>query len=355
MERPSERWRGRGGLLASETRRPLIVAALVGGAAVGAVLLGGDWPGLEALWKAPSELEGPASGSLLATLAALGILPLAAIRLIGLLRARRTPAAPSPARVRQATGLGALTLFLLAVGLVGFGPRVPPLPDEPGMAFVAVDDEALRRVLDGNVSRDGRVDYAALLAHPEDLDRWYRSVAWLDPIAVAGWDEPTRIAFWCNVYNGLTLLAIRENLPIRRTLTGTLAGAPGGSIRQIPGVWEDLTFQAVGEPVTLNHVEHGILRVRFDEPRIHVAINCASVGCPPLRNEPFTGARLDALLDDQVLRFLASPDRFSLDREAGSVGLSRILEWFGSDFAPPATGFASQPPELRGPLAFVAR
>ena len=249
----------------------------------------------------------------------------------------------------------ATVLVLLYLALQGLGPRVPPLNDEPGMAFVDVDDEALRRVLDGNVSRDGQVDYASLVAHPGDLDRWYRSVAWLDPIALQGWDEPTRIAFWCNVYNGLTLLAIRENLPIRRTLTGTLAGAPAGSIRQLPGVWEDLTFQAVGEPITLNHVEHGILRVRFTEPRIHVAINCASVGCPPLRNEPFTGARLDALLDDQFERFLASPERFSIDREAGRVGLSQILEWFGGDFPPPTSGFGAQPPDLRGPLAFVAR
>jgi len=233
--------------------------------------------------------------------------------------------------------------------------RVPALPERPAELFRTPDRDAYARTLAAVVDDQGRVDYDQLIAHPADLDAWYRSVVWLDPEAPERWDEPTRIAFWCNAYNGLTLLTIRENHPIGRSLFGTLTLAPAGSIRQIPRVWSRLHFQVATEPVTLDHIEHGILRSRFTEPRIHVAINCASEGCPALRSEPYDGPGLEAQLDDQVRRMVNSPGRFLLDRDHGRVRLSRIFRWFATDFTAPERGYGEHPPAVRGALAFLAR
>ncbi len=82
--------------------------------------------------------------------------------------------------------------------------------------------------------------------------------------------------------------------------------APRNSIRQIDGVWDDLTWRAAGRTVTLDDIEHVILRPTFKEPRIHFAINCASVSCPPLRSEPYAAVRLEDQLEDSSREFLAS-------------------------------------------------
>jgi len=88
----------------------------------------------------------------------------------------------------------------------------------------------------------------------------------------------------------------------------------------------------MGRPMTLDGIEHGVLRKDYHEPRIHMALVCAAMGCPPLRNEPYTGERLFAQLDDQARRFLSNPAKFRIARDAGRVYLSSIFKWFGDDF-----------------------
>lgn len=303
-------------------------------------------------------LESPGglvSRPLLASLAALGLFPLVARRVVGWLRARREGRSMATGRSWKIVAAGMVLSSLAAASwALGSRPQVPPVPPSPSAAPQAPDDDAYGRVLAAVVTPAGLVDYDQLVAAPQDLDAWYASVAWLAPDAVTGWDEPTRIAFWCNVYNGLTLLAIRENLPIRSSASGVLTGAPRGSIRQIPGVWTGLEFQVAGEAITLDSVEHAVLRSEFKEPRIHVAINCASIGCPVLRAEPYEGVRLDAQLADQSRRMVDGADRLLIDRTARRVGLSKIFSWFGGDFPAPETGFGVHPDSVRGPLAFVA-
>ena len=104
------------------------------------------------------------------------------------------------------------------------------------------------------------------------------------------------------------------------------------SIRDIPGVWNRRNFTLVGEARTLDNIEHDILRKDFNEPRIHVALVCAAVSCPPLRDEPYLPEQLDAQLDDQTSRFAASPHGFGLDRQSEKVYLSSIFKWYGQDF-----------------------
>ena len=198
---------------------------------------------------------------------------------------------------------------------------------------------ALRKHVDDK----GMVSYAALKETTAELHRFVRALAAVDTEMYEAWDEQAKIAFWINAYNALTLKVIIDHYPIKAGLISGLA-YPTSSIRQIPGVWDKSLFLVMGQRMTLDQIEHETLRARFNEPRIHVALVCAAMGCPPLRNEPFIGEKLDDQLDDQVKRFLTDPAKFRIDRDAGKVHLSSIFTWFGGDFVKtykPAEGFAS--------------
>jgi hypothetical protein len=181
-----------------------------------------------------------------------------------------------------------------------------------------------------------RVDYRGLAGAPE----WTRLVARLaaaDPerLGEGSVGHRERLAFWINAYN---ILAIE--LVVRH---------PGvASIREIGSllrpVWSREVGPVGGRGRSLGEIEHEILRPLGD-PRIHGAIVCASVSCPPLRREPFAAERIDEQLDEQLRRWLASPEKgLRVDAGAGTLHLSRIFDWFEADFE--ATG---------GVLAFVAR
>ena len=181
------------------------------------------------------------------------------------------------------------------------------------------------------VDDQGMVNYRKLKANPKDLLSYTKAMAALPRGQYEAWKDDAKIAFWLNAYNGLTLQAIIDRYPIKSSFLKSRI-YPKNSIRQIPGVWDKLKFTVMGQRVTLNHIEHKILRVKFNEPRIHMALVCAAVGCPPLRNEPYVGARLGEQLDDQARDFLASREKFRVDRGKRTVYVSRIFKWFGKDF-----------------------
>lgn len=182
--------------------------------------------------------------------------------------------------------------------------------------------EPYAEVLAAYVDEQGFVDYQGLQANRQLLDQFNASLAAVDSATYDSWTEAEQIAFWVNAYNSLTLKSIVNESPIK------------DSIKDIVGVWriKKHPVLAEGKTFTLNNIEHDVLRVDFNEPRIHVAINCASLGCPDLRIEPYTGDRLDAQLDQQVRRFLTNPKGLQIDREADIVYLSKIFEWFGEDW-----------------------
>jgi hypothetical protein len=206
------------------------------------------------------------------------------------------------------------------------------------------------------VNDQGMVDYKGLKASSKALDAFLAALGALDPKTFAAWAEKEKIAFWINAYNACTLKAIIANYPIRSSAVASLR-FPKNSIRQISGVWTALQFRVLGEEVTLDAIEHQRLRAQFNEPRIHVALVCAAMGCPPLRNEPFVADRLDAQLDDQTKRFLAAPAKFRIDREKGVVHLSSIFKWFADDFV--RTYGVERPARhgesVRAVLNFIAR
>jgi hypothetical protein len=196
---------------------------------------------------------------------------------------------------------------------------------------------------------DGRVDYATLKADPKDLDRYLAPLAGVSEKQFASWDEALQLAFLFNLYNASTLRLIRDYYPV-------------ASIKDIggwfQGPWDQPVVQLFGKHITLNTLEHDILRKQYKEPRLHMALVCAARGCPPLRSEAYTAAHLQEQLDDQARRLLADPGKFRIDRGAKTVYFSSIFKWYGADFQSgytPSIGFAGLDDTERAVANFCAR
>lgn len=183
------------------------------------------------------------------------------------------------------------------------------------------------------------VDYAALKADRQRLDRTVDALDAPSTRDMREWTRAQQMAFWINAYNVFTLRAIAEHYPIQ---SGWLTAQPRNSIRQIDGVWTKLRWQAAGRSVTLDDIEHRILRPVFKDARIHFAVNCASVSCPPLATEPYRADRLDAQLDGAARRFLASAEGVRIDGH--TLQVSSLFKWYGNDFV---SGYAPLVPGAR--------
>ena len=200
-----------------------------------------------------------------------------------------------------------------------------------GSAAAAPDTAAYARVLERFVTDDARVQYASLKANPADLDGYLKSLASIDAAEFEVQPEADRIAFWINAYNAITLKTIIDSYPIQGRGLAALR-YPTSSIRQISGAWTDRSWVVAGADMSLDDIEHKTLRKRFREPRVHMALVCAALGCPPLRAEPYVGARLGEQLDDQTRRYLASPFGMKLEPEHRRIEVSAIFKWFAEDF-----------------------
>ncbi|HEU5283980.1 MAG TPA: DUF547 domain-containing protein, partial [Burkholderiales bacterium] len=115
--------------------------------------------------------------------------------------------------------------------------------------------------------------------------------------------------------------------------------------RTFSSPWKKRFFVLLGTQRSLDDVEHGLIRAKgvYDDPRIHMAVNCASIGCPALRPEAFVAGRLDAQLDDQVLRFMGDRTRNRFNPDRRSLEVSRIFDWYGKDFEQGYRGIRSVP------------
>lgn len=171
----------------------------------------------------------------------------------------------------------------------------------------------LQEALNGRVA-GGRVEYSALKARPQALDAYLAEVA-AAPLATMSAAE--KKAFLINAYNALTLDLIADNYPL-------------GSIRDLDWgrVWSTRTFRVGGQDLTLDDIEHRMLRPMGDA-RIHAAVNCASIGCPPLAETVFTAANLDAQLDAASRRWAAQATL-----KDGVLTVNKIFDWYGDDFVP---------------------
>lgn len=157
-----------------------------------------------------------------------------------------------------------------------------------------------------------------------------------------GWASPQRMAFLINAYNAYTVELILSKYPDLQSIKDL------GDLLQSP--WKKKFLQLLGEPTSLDNVEQDTLRKRgaYDDPRIHFALNCASVGCPMLREEAFLGERIDAQLDNQAERFMSDRSRNRYNAATGRLEVSKIFDWYADDFKLGHKGIVSA-------LAFYAR
>lgn len=199
----------------------------------------------------------------------------------------------------------------------------------PGSAVV-VDHSSWDRLLKAYVSRgkDGvnRVDYSAFKRSGQgDLKRYIESLQRTDPGKL---NKAEQFAFLANLYNATTIDVVLDNYPVKSIKDISLGG--GLLATFTGGPWKAKVVTLRGEKLSLDDIEHGILRPVFRDPRVHYAVNCASVGCPNLRTEAFTGAKLDAQLDDAAREYINHPRGVTVHEN--QLIVSSIYTWFKADF-----------------------
>ncbi len=180
---------------------------------------------------------------------------------------------------------------------------------------------ALDSVLQSHL-RDGRVDYGGMARDRGPLDRYLAASRDARP---DGWPQEEQLAFWVNVYNGHVLAGVIRRPGLRSVRdVGKKLGVPTG------GFFKE-KFKVAGRDLSLNEIEHEILRTKFREPRVHFVLNCASASCPVLPEHPMTGSGLDAQLERATARFLTDRSRNHID-PARKLAVSTIFKWYEDDF-----------------------
>ena len=206
-----------------------------------------------------------------------------------------------------------------------------PVAALPSDATFDHDHARWSKILSTHVVGDGFA-YGRLAKAPDALYAYLDELHGVAPDELASWTKDQRFAFWINAYNAHTIQKVIENYPLKsiRKLDKSF-----GLNTVFDQAWIPMNaFHPKGKdkPISLNHIEHDILRANFPDARLHAAINCASESCPPLRNEAFVAARLDEQLQEQMEGFVRDASRNALDREKNTLRLSEIFKWFKGDF-----------------------
>ncbi|MEP7108575.1 MAG: DUF547 domain-containing protein [Ferruginibacter sp.] len=173
------------------------------------------------------------------------------------------------------------------------------------------------------VNNKGMVNYKAMKADMAKLDEYLAILSKQKP--AKNWSRNEELAFWINAYNAFTVKLVLENYPLKSIKDIN----PAISVIFVNTVWDKKFFSIGGDKMSLNNIEHGILR-KMNEPRIHFTIVCASVSCPKLLNTAYDAALLDNQLNNAAKDFLADNTKNQLS--ASHPILSRIFDWFSGDF-----------------------
>ncbi len=182
----------------------------------------------------------------------------------------------------------------------------------------AIWDDLLQK----NVSKSGSVDYLGFM-NDRDLLTQYLDHLSIGPPAL---DKPSQeqLAYWINAYNAFTIQLIIDHWPLKSIKD------IGGNVPMIDSPWSIKFFKIGGVDFDLDTIEHEILRKKFNEPRIHFAIVCASMSCPALLNRAFVPQKVDGQLDQQARAFIHDPSKNQISEE--TMALSQIFDWFKMDF-----------------------
>jgi len=210
-------------------------------------------------------------------------------------------------------------------------------------------DALLKRhvvLIDGG--KGSRVRYEGFARDRAALRSYLGTLSSVSRQQFADWTKAQRMAFLINAYNAFTIGKILMRYPDIRSIWdfGKLAGNP----------FRDEFFRLFGEPFSLDRIEHDTLRKpgAYNEPRVHFAVNCASVGCPMLREEAYVPARLDAQLEEQTRRFLSDPTRNRFDHAASRLEVSQIFNWYEVDWTSGYQGLTGDAAPFRSREQFFA-
>lgn len=202
----------------------------------------------------------------------------------------------------------------------------------------SMDHRIWTELLAASVGPDDRVDYGEFATRSTELASYMKQLG-KTPIAPLSRHE--QAALYINAYNAFTIQLMLDYPDV-------------GSIKDIPSAkrWDDARWQLDRDrQLSLNQIEHQILRPEFADPRLHFALVCASTGCPRLRNEAYTGADLDRQLEEQAIHFFGEPRNLRWDESNKTLQVSELLDWFRSDFADSTAGLLERirpwlPPEI---------
>ena len=204
--------------------------------------------------------------------------------------------------------------------------------DHSHAAWAALLEKHVVLTQGGNAAQ---LRYAGMLAERKSLKVYLDSLSAVTAAEYRSWTKPQELAFLINAYNAFTVELILTRYPELASIKDL------GSVFQSP--WKRKFFSLLGNERTLDEIEHGLIRApgAFDEPRIHVALVCASIGCPMLRNEAYTAGRIEAQLEDGMRRFLSDRNRNRFDGASGTLSVSKLFDWYGKDFDSGHAGFSS--------------
>lgn len=205
--------------------------------------------------------------------------------------------------------------------------------DHSHAAWDALLAKHVKSISNGNASQ---ADYKGFKQDRAALQAYIKSAEAVTPRQYDSWTKPQKFAFLANAYNALTIEKILTRYPDLKSIRdfGTYIGNP----------WKDKFFSLLGGKIqTLDGIEHDTLRApgAFDDPRVHVAVNCASIGCPMLGTRAFTAEKLDAQLDELMKRFMSDRSRNRYNAAKKTVEVSKIFDWYGKDFEKGFKGFSS--------------
>jgi hypothetical protein len=177
-------------------------------------------------------------------------------------------------------------------------------------------------LLKKHVQDNGLVDYKGFGHDSSELNKYLQLLSTTHPRD--DWEENEKMAYWINAYNAFTVKLIVDHYPVE-SIKEIKKGIPF-----VNSVWGLKFIQIEGETYDLNNIEHGILRKYFPDARVHAAINCASISCPPLRSEAFVASKLDQQLEESMHVFINDPMRNKVSTNKAEI--SKIFSWFGTDF-----------------------
>lgn len=189
------------------------------------------------------------------------------------------------------------------------------------------------RILNTYVDDRGRVDYSALQDRTESLEQYYQLIASYSPDShpalFPGTDH--QLAYWINAYNTAVVKIVVDNYPI----TSVTDIGPPAPLFFLPDKWGFFIFhrpQFGNVNTSLYYLEKSVIRKRYLEPRIHFALNCASIGCPKLPRYAFTGQRLQQQLEHEARKFFTEQRNLRIDHRSSVVYMSSIMDWYEDDF-----------------------